>query len=604
MNPFLCVGLNPSPEGVERVGDLLLGGGQIPCGEGGRLGAAAVEVELDFRLRPGWAHGKASAIGEVDHQHFFFRHRIAFDVGEVLFSKVPERLDGGSVDGGGRLGRVGLDQALDLGGALGPFKGQAPILLEVKPVGGVDFIQQLGQGEVSGFGPGCDLGKHDGRAVAVLVADEICGAVPVAFLAAADVEAGVLEAEGAGFRFGKSAVFGAGLGRESSLVLAEFLADVFESREGFDAADSVFFGDGALEVGGDKGFNQDAAAGVFGGDDALFEQFGDPVIGHQGADLVPGEQLEVARAGPDGNAHPVAVRVGGDHQVRVLAFGECDGHGERLGVFRVGRLDGGEAAVGRLLFRDGAELEPEFLEDGFDDGAAGAVDGGEDDPEAGRGADECGIKNEGFETLEVGGIVVIAQDGEGPALGFLDGLIGVRGDGIDPADDGARVGFHDLGAVPEIDLVAVVVGRVVAGGDHHTALRVFVADSERELRRGAGSLEKADVAAVLSGNACGQFGEFLREKPGVMGDDEFGAAGEAGLGHPVPEVGDEALGGAAHVEIVHGVGANAGHFGAAEGLRGALFRGGHPAADGAASEAAGAKGEGSEETVVEFGPCL
>ena len=62
---------------------------------------------------------------------------------------------------------------------------------------------------------------------------------------------------------------------------------------------------------------------------------------------------------------------------------------------------------------------------------------------------------------------------------------GERGDGADGLDCGGDLGVgrrHDLGAVAEVDLVAVVLRRVVARGHHHARDAAEVADRVGEDR--------------------------------------------------------------------------------------------------------------------------
>ena len=80
-----------------------------------------------------------------------------------------------------------------------------------------------------------------------------------------------------------------------------------------------------------------------------------------------------------GDAHAVAVRVGGDDEVGAFFVGELHAQGQGLGVLRVGRLDGGEAAVHHVLLGDGDVIESEGFQRGQGQHAAGAVDGREDD---------------------------------------------------------------------------------------------------------------------------------------------------------------------------------------------------------------------------------
>ncbi len=62
------------------------------------------------------------------------------------------------------------------------------------------------------------------------------------------------------------------------------------------------------------------------------------------------------------------------------------------------------------------------------------------------------------------------------------GLVGERADRVDPRGDPGVGGRHDLGAVAEVDLVAVVLRRVVRRGDHDAGDAAEVTDRVGEHR--------------------------------------------------------------------------------------------------------------------------
>ena len=63
-------------------------------------------------------------------------------------------------------------------------------------------------------------------------------------------------------------------------------------------------------------------------------------------------------------------------------------------------------------------------------------------------------------------------------------LILIVVDLIDEVGHDLVVGRHRLAAALVVELAAVVVGRVVRGGDVQAAVRLQVADGERQFRRG------------------------------------------------------------------------------------------------------------------------
>ena len=73
--------------------------------------------------------------------------------------------------------------------------------------------------------------------------------------------------------------------------------------------------------------------------------------------------------------------------------------------------------------------------------------------------------------------------------------------------DGVGVLGRQLGAVGPVDLIAVVLLGVVAGGDVDARLTAVVADGEAQLRRGPQGFKNADVDAVAGTDLGGGAGE-------------------------------------------------------------------------------------------------
>src|SRR5690606_6799675 len=112
---------------------------------------------------------------------------------------------------------------------------------------------------------------------------------------------------------------------------------------------------------------------------------------------------------------------------------------------------------------------------------AGPVDGGEDDAQIAAGFEHGGVENQRFEPGEVRGVDLFVHLAHRAACRRVHGGVGVAGDGVDLADDAARVRFDHLRAVVEVDLEAVVMRRVVARGNHDPRVRTGVADGEGKL---------------------------------------------------------------------------------------------------------------------------
>ena len=68
---------------------------------------------------------------------------------------------------------------------------------------------------------------------------------------------------------------------------------------------------------------------------------------------------------------------------------------------------------------------------------------------------------------------------------------------IDPRDDSRGVWFDDLRTIFKVNFVAVVVRRVVTGGNNDSRLSALGANRERKLGRGTRAGEKENVDSVF-----------------------------------------------------------------------------------------------------------
>jgi hypothetical protein len=79
---------------------------------------------------------------------------------------------------------------------------------------------------------------------------------------------------------------------------------------------------------------------------------------------------------------------------------------------------------------------------------------------------------------------------------------------------------NDLGSVPQVDLVAVVLWRVVTGGDHHSCRAGEVADGEREQRSWKLTGETQHSQSRPGDHSGGFVGEALGAVTGVVADHD------------------------------------------------------------------------------------
>ncbi len=180
-----------------------------------------------------------------------------------------------------------------------------------------------------------------------------------------------------------------------------------------------------------------------------------------------------------------------------------------------------------------------------DEPAADAVQRGVDDREAPVDVERGACLLDGLE---------VAPAGEGPEL--LDVAVGCGlewdlGGGSDVGDGGGDalvIGRDDLGAVGCVDLVAVVLGRVVARGDDHRRRRAQLLAGEGHERRRCRVREPRDREPGRAEHADGVAREAFRVGARIEPDDD-GSVGS--VGHRRQDVVGEATRGADHDRPVH-----------------------------------------------------
>ena len=127
-----------------------------------------------------------------------------------------------------------------------------------------------------------------------------------------------------------------------------------------------------------------------------------------------------------------------------------------------------------------------------------------------------------------------AQQGDeplGPGLFVVHGPDIVKDiQGLHLGGDGRRVLGGQLGAVGPIDLVAIVLRGIVAGGDVESGHTAVLPHGEGELRRGAHGLKKAHGDAVGGHHPGGGPGKFLGVNPAVIADGHPLGGGGRSLG--------------------------------------------------------------------------
>ena len=279
------------------------------------------------------------------------------------------------------------------------------------------------------------------------------------------------------------------------------------------------------------------------------------IIQQQNAHLVAGNQLIGAVRAADGNAHPVGIRVGGQHQVGTGLLGQLQTQAQSLKNLRVGIGAGGEIAVGILLLGDNGNVRnADVVKYPGDRHQAGAVQGRIHQLQP-RGCAQAGTDRAGLDGIVQSFLAVLAHIGNEPlGLPFLEGHPGGAGENIGFLNLGVhhRGGIvRHLAAIGAVGLVAVVFGRIVRGGNHDTGVGMVIAGGKGQSGHGHQRVINAHFDAVGGQNAGGLPGKHVGIDPAVVGN---GNRLTAPLGFdPVGKT----LGGLPHHINIHPVGARA-----------------------------------------------
>ena len=263
----------------------------------------------------------------------------------------------------------------------------------------------------------------------------------------------------------------------------DLLADVLEAGQHAAHLDAVGLADHLGELGGDDRRHRDGVPGHR----AVFGAAAADVVEEQRAHMVSGEQGVVLPL-LHRDADPVAVGVGGEHEVRARFARELEPLGERLFDLRVREGAGREVAVGVLLLgHDGHVPRADRGEHAAHRLVARAVEGGIDELEARFFADaRIDLLGKDVVDKAVGDLLGdIGDDPGGERVLELHRLrAGEHVEAVDLFEDGVGGVLGHLAAVAAVDLIAVIFGGVVGGGDHDARVAAKLAGREGERRDG------------------------------------------------------------------------------------------------------------------------
>src|SRR4051812_14791307 len=98
-------------------------------------------------------------------------------------------------------------------------------------------------------------------------------------------------------------------------------------------------GNRLLQVGSDKGLDDDSSRDVLFAQDLLFQERFDPIVYNERTDLVSAQESHFAGGSTESYAHPIAIGISRHHEFGSGAIGLFDGQFQGFGILRVWRFD-------------------------------------------------------------------------------------------------------------------------------------------------------------------------------------------------------------------------------------------------------------------------
>ena len=180
--------------------------------------------------------------------------------------------------------------------------------------------------------------------------------------------------------------------------------------------------------------------------------------------------------------------------------------------FRVRGRYGRKVAVRDILFfyRDDVR-KAEFAERFGDEDDSGSVYRRVDDFQVVMGGDGFGRQRQRMNGVEVDRVEGFVENDDVVFVSVGEHLIRRR-DLLHLRDDVFVVRSHYLSAVVPVRFVAVILFRVVRGGDDHAAVAFQLADGEAQLGRRTERVEQVNLESVR----CEDVGDAFRKQPAVV----------------------------------------------------------------------------------------
>ena len=273
------------------------------------------------------------------------------------------------------------------------------------------------------------------------------------------------------------------------------------------------------------------------------------------ADLVAAQKVPFSLSVLDRDAQPVAVRIrceddaGAD--LRRLFEGQVVGSR----IFRIRHLDRAEVRIRHFLFFDDSQVgQADFFQHPPDRNVSAAVQGRVNDIQLRSfGLQQFRIDAQGFDLCDIVVINFLVADvfQESLVQGFL--FIHQRAVGVfcgpDNPGNACRCLRPHLGPVLSVYFISVVLGRIVACGNHNAGGRVQVPDRVGQNRYRTQCVKQECGNAFLAQHQCGILREFSAAAAAVVCDHNAAFS----VFRVFQQVSGQSLGGPADIVLIHPV---------------------------------------------------
>ena len=308
------------------------------------------------------------------------------------------------------------------------------------------------------------------------------------------------------------------------LIVLDDFADKLEAGQHVVHDDSVRAADFRRQLGGHNGLDGEGVIRHGAG----FLICSQDIFQKQAAHLIAGDGGKAAVTRPGDHAHAVGVRIGRNDKIRSHAVGDADAKLKRRPILRVGLFDCREIPVDDHLLRHGEQVpQTDPAQDFRHKPIPRTVQGRIHDLEVVRHVPHrARVDRLLFHFGKVRLVDVAPQQGDlsgAQRLSEIDRMdVRENVQAFHDRCDHIRVLRRELCAVLPVRLIAVVLARIMRGGDVDARDAVQVAQGKRQLRRRAQFVKQVDRDIRRRQHGSRRPGELLRVVTAVIGDDHAG----------------------------------------------------------------------------------